>query len=228
MALPVLVSGVLKVRGFSRPKDEVAVWVYPPVEFPTRSWPKVGVVEMPVPPPATARVPVSDGVRVKAPAVLVIASAEVRPLVVEVVVPNVIAPVCAVPEVCATEVTPVLVMTPVDELYPIPVPPERDEEDILLLKSVQSDAESAPACEPDAVLMARVPALNVSGEETVVAETTPDAFVERSDESVPVILSVVVVALVASVLVKVCVWFHELAVVVPKARERTLLVFCIG
>ena len=63
---------------------------------------------------------------------------------------------------------------------------------------------------------------NVSGDETVVAVTEPAALVERSDESVPVILSVVVVALVASVLVKVCVWFHELAVVVPKARLRTL------
>ena len=115
IAFPVRVSGVLKVRGFSRPRDEVAVRVYE-APLPTKIWPKVGVVEIPVPPPATARVPVSDGVSVKAPAVLVIASAEVRPLVVEVVVPKVIAPVCAVPEVCATEVTPVLVMTPVDEL----------------------------------------------------------------------------------------------------------------
>ena len=88
-----------------------------------------------------------------------------------------------------------------------------------MLKSVQSLDESAPACEPDAVLMARVPALNVSGDETVVAVTDPCALVERRDETVPVIPRVVVVALVVRVFWKVCVAAQVFEVVVPNARE---------
>jgi hypothetical protein len=39
-----------------RPREEVAVSVYPPVEFPTSICPKVGAVESPVPPYATEMV----------------------------------------------------------------------------------------------------------------------------------------------------------------------------
>ena len=44
-------------------------------------------------------------------------------------------------------VTPVLVNTPVDELYEIPVPPERDVELILLVKRVKSVEERYPFVE---------------------------------------------------------------------------------
>ena len=112
-----------------------------------------------------------------------------------------------------------MVKTPVPLLYASGAVAERDEELILLLKSVQSLAESAPACEALAVLIARVFQENVSGEDTVVAVTDPCALVESRDETVPVIPRVVVVALVVCVVVKVCVWFHAFAVVVPNARE---------
>ena len=114
----------------------------------------------PVPPLATARVPLSVGLKVKAPAELVMLRPRVSPVVAEEEVAKVIAPVCAVPPpscwserrpvlvmvtapvapltlipVPATfEVTPVLVITPVAELYEMPVPPESDVELILLLK----------------------------------------------------------------------------------------------
>ena len=112
-------------------------------------------------------------------------------------------------------------MTPVPELYEIPVPPERDVEEILLLKVVKSVAERYPLAPVVAWLIARVPALKVSGEETVVAATTPEAFVERSAEGTPVRPRVVVVALVAMVLPKVWVPAQVLLVVVPKARAMT-------
>jgi hypothetical protein len=44
------------VTEVTRPRLEVAVSVYPPVEFPTNICPKVGAVESPVPPYATEMV----------------------------------------------------------------------------------------------------------------------------------------------------------------------------
>ena len=45
----------------------------------------------------------------------------------------------------------VLVMTPVLELYEIPAPPESEEEEILLLKTLQSVLESSPRLSVEAV-----------------------------------------------------------------------------
>ena len=50
-------------------------------------------------------------------------------------------PETAIPAPATSDVTPVLVMTPVAELYVIPVDPLSDVEDILLLKVVKSVAE---------------------------------------------------------------------------------------
>ena len=47
-----------------------------------------------------------------------------------------VAPETLMPEPATFEVTPVLVITPVLELYEIPVPPESEVEEILLLKVV--------------------------------------------------------------------------------------------
>ena len=55
-----------------------------------------------------------------------------------------VAPLTLMPEPATLEVTPVLVMTPVPESYEIPVPPESDVEEILLLKVVKSVAERYP------------------------------------------------------------------------------------
>jgi hypothetical protein len=114
-----------------------------------------------------------------------------------------------------------MVKAPVELLYESGADALRDEELILLLKSVQSEDVSAPACEALAVLIASVLPLNVRGEETLVAVTEPDAFVERRDETVPVIPRVVVVAFVARVFVNVCVPPQVFEVVVPNAREIT-------
>ena len=79
-------------------------------------------VESPVPPPSTFRVPVMvSGAKVKVPEELVIAFAIVSPLkVVALEVASVMAPVCAVPNVCTSERRPALLNAlPV---YVIPVP----------------------------------------------------------------------------------------------------------
>ena len=60
-----------------------------------------------MPPPATVRVPVTFGLKVKVPPAFVTAMVDVRPFVVFEVVASVIAPVCAEPEDCCTESTPV-------------------------------------------------------------------------------------------------------------------------
>ena len=59
MALPERVSGVLKERADSRPREEVAVRVYVPVLLPTRMFPYVGEAVMPVPPKAVESVVVA-------------------------------------------------------------------------------------------------------------------------------------------------------------------------
>ena len=70
----------------------------------------------------------------------------------------------------------VLVITPVAELYAIPAPPESDEEEILLLKFVQSDEVSTPRlvalalgrlkviCEPLLVMVKSEPRVEVAKE----------------------------------------------------------------
>ena len=73
-----------------------------------------------------------------------------------------------------------LVITPVPELYEIPVPPESEVEEILLLKRVKSAALRYPFCERVAWLMERAPAEKVSGVLTVVLCICPCALVERS------------------------------------------------
>ena len=51
-ALPKIWRAVqmLEVLRLGRPRDDVEVSVYVPLEFPTKIWPRVGTVEMPVPP----------------------------------------------------------------------------------------------------------------------------------------------------------------------------------
>jgi hypothetical protein len=217
IALPVRVRGALKVRALSRPSDEVAVRVYPPVAFPTRSCPYVGSVEIPVPPYTTESVLVAETTPLTAWRFPVMEPMVRPPLkvleplyVFAVVVPNAV------------------VKTPVVELYASGYTAESEVEEILLLKSVQSADESAPACEPLAVLIARVFPENVSGDETVVAETTPDALVERSALGTPVRPRVVVVALVVRVFVNVCVPPQVFEVVVPNARLITEPLTCTG
>ena len=61
------------------------------------------------------------------------------------------------------EVTPVLVITPVPETYEIPVPPESDVEEILLLKRVKSADERYPFCERVAWLILMAFPVRVSG-----------------------------------------------------------------
>ena len=56
MLLPEYCIGYEVVKAVARPRELVAVSVYPPVELPTRSCPYVGAVEMPVPPTFTASV----------------------------------------------------------------------------------------------------------------------------------------------------------------------------
>ena len=56
--MPVLERGDVNESGDSRPRDEVAVSVYPLEALPTRRLPYAGVDERPVPPRFTAKVPV--------------------------------------------------------------------------------------------------------------------------------------------------------------------------
>jgi hypothetical protein len=63
-----------------------------------------------------------------------------------------------------------LVMTPVELLYEMPAPPERDVEDTLLLKTVQSAEERQPRVEPFAVVHVTFPfAYERAPEKVVVA-----------------------------------------------------------
>ena len=75
---------------------------------PKRSDPSATVLS-PVPPPTVFSVPEVDGVRVNVPDELVMVLPRVSPLNDCVEVPKVMAPVCAEPNVCANEVTPVAV-----------------------------------------------------------------------------------------------------------------------
>jgi hypothetical protein len=98
-------------------------------------------VVWPVPPPPTVRVPEVEGLKVKVPPELVTVRVEVRPLVVEVVVARVMAPLCAVPPpFCAMEVTPVPEVSTQELLmakHPPPVrlsPPEEEKVEVPVVK----------------------------------------------------------------------------------------------
>ena len=93
-----------------RPKLVVASCCHDPPAYEPRRMPAAVGLEMPVPPPPAVRVPDMDGARVKAPPELVMLRVAVRPLTAAEDVPRVRAPAWAVPEVCARDKTPVLVM----------------------------------------------------------------------------------------------------------------------
>ena len=82
----------------------------------------------------------------------------------------------------AIEVTPVLVMTPVPLAYEIPVPPERDVEEILLLNTDQSLDESAPLLVADAVGKLKV----MVAPEPVMVKSVP--VVEVAKSAVPAVV----------------------------------------
>jgi hypothetical protein len=106
------------------------------------------VVE-PVPPPATLSVPVIVGANVNEAPEFVMLSPTVWPLVVWEVVANVSAPVCAdPPPFCTSDSTPVFPITPVPELYEIPVPALNEVLEILLLNVLQSVDAKYPFVEP--------------------------------------------------------------------------------
>ena len=82
------------------------------------------------------------------------------------------------------EVTPVLVITPVPEVYEMPVPPESEVLEILLLKLWKSADERYPFCDAVPCCIERVLLEKVSGEEIIVVCTAPVAFPERIPERV--------------------------------------------
>ena len=82
----------------------------------------------------------------------------------------------------AIEVTPVLVITPVLETYEIPVPPESDVEEILLLNTDQSLDESAPLLVAEAVGRLKV----MVAPEPVMVKSVP--VVEVAKSAVPVVV----------------------------------------
>ena len=97
--------------------DASAVSAVPP--DPKRSDPSTTAAS-PVPPPATFKVPEVDGVSVKVPDELVIELPKISPLNDCVEVPKVMAPVCAVPYVCWSDDTPLLIL---DVATHVGVPP---------------------------------------------------------------------------------------------------------
>jgi hypothetical protein len=121
------------------PSEEVAVRVYPPVEFPTRMFPYDGAVESPVPPYATEMVELAETTPLIAwsgplrePMVTPPLKTLEAEYVLTVVVPN------------AVE------KTPVEELYESGYTALRDVEEILLLKTLQSDEVRRPRAEAEA------------------------------------------------------------------------------
>jgi hypothetical protein len=119
-----------------RPSDEVAVSVYPPVEFPTSIWPKVGAVESPVPPYATEMVEL----------------AETTPLIAwrgPVRLPMVTPPlkVLRALYVLAVVVPKAVEKTPVEELYESGYTAESEVELILFWKTLQSEEVRRPRAE---------------------------------------------------------------------------------
>ena len=74
-----------------------------------------------------------------------------------------------------------------------------------------------------ATCIARVEPENESGEETVVVCTLPLAAVERSEPGTSEMVRLLVEAVVND-----CVPAQVLEVVVPKARDTTLAMFCTG
>ncbi len=134
--------------------------------------------------PLLLRVPESAGVKVKAPEALVMFVPRVSPLKEADVVARVSAPVCAEPYVWARERRPVFAMTPVDELYEMPRPPERLVEETLLLKVFQSVEERKPFCDADDWRMESVLPENVRGEEIAAEVTAAVPLPERIPESV--------------------------------------------
>jgi hypothetical protein len=121
------------VTEVTSPSDEVAVSVYPPVEFPTSICPKVGAVESPVPPYATEMVELAETTPLIAwrgplrePMVTPPLKTLEAEYVLTVVVPN------------AVE------KTPVELLYASGYTALRDVEEILLLKVLKSVEERYP------------------------------------------------------------------------------------
>ena len=212
IAFPVRERGALKVSGFSRPSDEVAVRVYAPVLLPTRMLPYVGAEERPVPPYTTESVLVADTTPLIAWRLPLSAPMVKVPLKV------------LEPEyVLLVVVLKAVVNAPVAELYASGYEALTDEDLILLLKVVKSAEERYPFCAAVATWIARVEPLNESGEETVVACTAPLAAVERSEPGTREMVRFEVDAVVND-----CVPAQVLLVVVPKARERTFEVLRSG
>jgi hypothetical protein len=143
-----------------RPREEVAVSVYPPVEFPTSICPKVGAVESPVPPYATEMVE----------------EAETTPLIAwsgPVREPMVTPPLKTLEaEYVLTVVVPNAVeKTPVELLYESGYTAESEVLDILLLKVLKSVELRYPLAPVLLWVMVTFPAENTSGAEKVVVAT---------------------------------------------------------
>jgi hypothetical protein len=94
-----------------------------------------------------------------------------------------------------------MVNAPVDELYASGAVAERDVEEILLLKTVQSPLARYPLVAPLAASIESVPAENWSGEDTVAWVTTP-AFPYRRPLSEPMVAVGVTRAPVAEMVVE--------------------------
>ena len=143
-----------------RPREEVAVRVYPPAEFPTNICPKVGAVESPVPPYATE----------------IVEEAETRPLIAwsgPVREPMVTPPLkvfCAL-YVLAVVVPNAVPKTPVEELYVSGYTAESDVLEILLLKTDQSAEVRRPRTAADALGRLKV-------------RTSPEAVMLKSEPEV--------------------------------------------
>ena len=88
------------------PNVDVASCCHPPPAYEPSSIPAAVGLAIPVPPPPTPSKPESSVVNVNAPPVLVMLSAAVNPLNADDEVASVSMPVCAVPNVCASDVTP--------------------------------------------------------------------------------------------------------------------------